>query len=74
MPPAVSFLASRIGATNAVARRDALRIALIASLHLIALATCRYLGKTPNERDLDSCSAAGRSLAAAVIAGALALT
>jgi hypothetical protein len=43
-------------------------------LHLIALATCRYLGKPPNERDLDSCSAAGRSLAAAVIAGALALT
>jgi hypothetical protein len=42
MPPAVSFLASRIGATNAVARRDALRIALIASLHLIALAIMAF--------------------------------
>jgi hypothetical protein len=42
MPPAVSFLASRIGATNAIARRDALRIALIASLHLIALAIMAF--------------------------------
>src|SRR5882672_489609 len=38
MPPAISFLAHHLGATRAVGRRDALRIALIASLHLAALA------------------------------------
>src|SRR5258707_14815984 len=37
MPPAVSALAHRLGAANAVGRRDALRIALIASLHLASL-------------------------------------
>src|SRR5438105_3456981 len=42
MPPAISFLASRLGATNAIARRDALQIALIASLHLAALAIMAF--------------------------------
>jgi hypothetical protein len=43
------------------------------SLQLLASATCRYLGKPPNERDLDSCGIVGRVMAAACIAGALAL-
>ena len=43
------------------------------SLQLLAWATCRYLGKPPNERDLDSCGMVGRAMAAAVVAGALAL-
>src|ERR1700722_9961653 len=38
MPPAVLSLVQRLGAAHAVGRRDALRIALIASLHLAALA------------------------------------
>src|SRR3984893_6004901 len=38
MPPAVSFLAHHLGAAHAVGRRDALRIALIATLHLASLA------------------------------------
>jgi len=42
MPPAISFLASRIGASPAIARRDALRIALIAALHLAALAIMAF--------------------------------
>jgi hypothetical protein len=42
MPPAVSFLAHHLGATGAVGRRDALRIALIASLHLAALAIMAF--------------------------------
>jgi hypothetical protein len=38
MPPAVSSFVHRLGAVHAVGRRDALRIALIASLHLASLA------------------------------------
>ena len=38
MPPAVSALAHRLGATYPAGKRDALRIALIASLHLTSLA------------------------------------
>src|ERR1700693_6137249 len=38
MPPAVSFLAYHLGATRAVGRRDAFRVALIAALHLASLA------------------------------------
>ena len=38
MPPAVSFLASRLSAAHAVGRRSALQIALVASFHLAALA------------------------------------
>jgi len=44
------------------------------SLQLLAWATCRYMGKPPNERDLDSCGSVGRAMAAACIAGALALS
>src|SRR5579862_4005072 len=39
MPPAVSFIANRIGATGALAGRDAWRLALIAAFHLCALVT-----------------------------------
>jgi hypothetical protein len=39
MPPAVSALAQRLGAAYPAGKRDALRVALIASLHLAALAT-----------------------------------
>src|ERR1700675_915637 len=42
MPPAVSSLAHRLGATSAAGRRDALRIALIASLHLASLAIMAF--------------------------------
>src|ERR1700686_3976152 len=42
MPPGVSFLAHHLGATGAVGRRDALRIALIASLHLASLAIMAF--------------------------------
>src|SRR6202790_744987 len=42
MPPAVSFLAHHLGAAHAVGRRDALRIALIASLHLASLAIMAF--------------------------------
>src|SRR5882757_5089108 len=42
MPPAVSSLAHRLGAAHAVGRRDALRIALIASLHLASLAIMAF--------------------------------
>src|ERR1700730_6108165 len=42
MPPAVSFLAHHLGAANAAVRRDALRIALIASLHLASLAIMTF--------------------------------
>jgi hypothetical protein len=42
MPPAVSALAHRLGATHLVGRRDALRIALIASLHLASLAIMAF--------------------------------
>ena len=42
MPPAVSSLAQRLGATSAAGRRDALRIALIASLHLASLAIMAF--------------------------------
>jgi hypothetical protein len=42
MPPAVSFIAHRLGAARAVVRRDALRIALIAALHLTSLAIMAF--------------------------------
>ena len=42
MPPAISFLAHHLGTTGAVGRRDALRIALIASLHIAALAIMAF--------------------------------
>jgi hypothetical protein len=42
MPPAISFFAHRLGAAHAVVRRDALRIALIASLHLASLAIMAF--------------------------------
>ena len=42
MPPAVLSLVQRLGAAHAVGRRDALRIALIASLHLAALAIMAF--------------------------------
>jgi hypothetical protein len=42
MPPAVSFLAHHLGATRAVGRRDAFRIALIAALHLASLAIMAF--------------------------------
>jgi Sulfatase len=42
MPPAVSFLAHHLGATGSVGRRDALRIALIASLHIASLAIMAF--------------------------------
>ena len=37
MPPSLSFLTNRWAAAHAAARRDALRVALIASFHLVAL-------------------------------------
>src|ERR1700722_19882562 len=42
MPPAVLSLVQRLGAAHAVGRRDALRIALIASLHLASLAIMAF--------------------------------
>jgi hypothetical protein len=38
MPPAVSFLASRLGAAQALSRRGALQVALIGALHAAAFA------------------------------------
>src|SRR6202163_688452 len=38
MPPAISSFVQRLGAVHAVGRRDAVRIALVASLHLASLA------------------------------------
>jgi hypothetical protein len=42
MPPAVSALVHRLGAAHAVGWRDALRIALIASLHVASLAIMAF--------------------------------
>src|ERR1700675_4087947 len=42
MPPAVLSLVQRLGAAHAVGWRDALRVALIASLHLAALAIMAF--------------------------------
>src|ERR1700684_4430014 len=42
MPPAVLSLVQRLGAAQAVGPRDALRIALIASLHLASLAIMAF--------------------------------
>src|ERR1700732_3829161 len=42
MPPAISFFAHLLGAAHAGVRRDALRIALIASLHLASLAIMAF--------------------------------
>src|ERR1700738_1727229 len=42
MPPAVSYLVHRLGAAHAVGRNDALRIALIATLHLASLAIMAF--------------------------------
>jgi Sulfatase len=42
MPPAVLSLVQRLGAAHSVGRRDALRIALIASLHLASLAIMAF--------------------------------
>jgi hypothetical protein len=42
MPPAISSLVHRFGATRAVGRRDALQIALVASFHLASLAIMAF--------------------------------
>src|ERR1700736_633239 len=42
MPPAVSSFVHRLGAAHAVGWRDALRVALIASLHLASLAIMAF--------------------------------
>ncbi len=42
MPPAVSSLVQRLGAAHAAGRGDALRIALVASLHVTALAIMAF--------------------------------
>jgi hypothetical protein len=42
MPPAISFIANRIGATSTFAGRDGLRLAFIATLHLCALVTMAF--------------------------------
>src|SRR5580700_8667848 len=42
MPPVVSSFVHRLGAAHAVARRAALRIALIAALHLVSLAIMAF--------------------------------
>jgi phosphoglycerol transferase MdoB-like AlkP superfamily enzyme len=42
MPPVVSSFVHRLGAAHAVGRRDALRIALVASLHMASLAIMAF--------------------------------
>jgi hypothetical protein len=42
MPPAISFIANRVGATGAFAGRDRLRLTFIAAFHLCALVTMAF--------------------------------